>query len=152
MLIAIRFQFHEDESGPINATIKGMAFIGSKYSYGNGVNSNWLSDYNFSRRFTWGAKVSAQFDWMIVKNYNDGGLYWIGSSSRLFNDNQFNNHVIWIQTADDSTLNWGGFTLTATYTPTFDARFISNVETLQPADYTDEDWDAAGQQPQPTNP
>ena len=147
---SIRFQFHEDESGPINATIKGMAFTGSKYSYGNGVDSNWLSNCNFSRRFTWGARVSAQFDWMIAKNYNDGGLYWIGSSSRLFNDNQFNNHVIWIQTADDNSPNWGGFTLTATYTPTFDARFISNVETLQPADYTDEDWNRAVQPP--TNP
>jgi hypothetical protein len=59
---------------------------------------------------------------------DSGGLDYMGSNS-LFAENSFRN-VILINTADDNEANWGGFNLTALYTPTYADYYMTKTDVI----------------------
>ena len=129
---SIGFQMGFDKL--VKANIECMEFkgINSSFSMGN-------SGTDYSRAFTYACKIKRNQDGSTSGRPDEGGLYGWGYANNYFGSNSFRNYIV-IATGDDSSANWGGFTLTALYLPTLDDRFITDTNTLTPG------YDPAAQQ------
>jgi len=123
-----KFVYKVEDS--VKASIEYVMFKSNSYSYG--YNQSNIEDLDFAIKYEYGADLSASTDRELYGEYPSGGIWSSGLSKDLFGSGTFNDNVIAINTSDDDSVNWGGFTLSAIYSPLFDFRYVARPGYVDP--------------------
>ena len=123
-----KFVYKVEDS--VKASIEYVTFKSDSYSYG--YNQSNIEDLDFAIKYRYGADLSASTDRELYGEYSSGGIWSSGLSEDLFGSGTFNDNVIAINTSDDDSVNWGGFTLSAIYSPLFDFRYVARPGYVDP--------------------